>query len=129
MIDEVLLDGAHVLLHIRVVDVGTEHEIRLQEAGPGEARRDLGELREQMLGLGAAGRTMRFRMFMAPLRRVLIDTGEIPSYGWTTLVVLVSAFSGFIIALLSMVGEYVVRTLNTVGSDDSYHVVERVSHQ
>jgi glycosyltransferase involved in cell wall biosynthesis len=47
--------------------------------------------------------------------------------GWTTLVVLVSAFSGFIIALLSMVGEYVVRTLNTVGSEDSYHVVERVS--
>ena len=46
--------------------------------------------------------------------------------GWTTLVVLVSAFSGFIIALLSMVGEYVVRTLNTVGADDSYHVVERV---
>jgi glycosyltransferase involved in cell wall biosynthesis len=46
--------------------------------------------------------------------------------GWTTLVVLVSAFSGFIIALLSMVGEYVVRTLNTVGSEESYHVVERV---
>lgn len=46
--------------------------------------------------------------------------------GWTTLVVLVSAFSGFIIALLSMVGEYVVRTLNTVGADDSYHVVEKV---
>ncbi len=47
--------------------------------------------------------------------------------GWTTLVVLVSAFSGFIIALLSMIGEYVVRTLNTVGADDSYHVVDRVS--
>jgi glycosyltransferase involved in cell wall biosynthesis len=46
--------------------------------------------------------------------------------GWTTLVVLVSAFSGFIIALLSMIGEYVVRTLNTVGADDSYHVVEKV---
>ena len=36
-----------------------------------------------------------------------------------------SAFSGFIIALLSMLGEYVVRTLNTVGADDSYHVVEQ----
>ena len=46
--------------------------------------------------------------------------------GWTTLVVLVSAFSGFTIALLSMVGEYVVRTLNTVSADDSYHVVDRV---
>ena len=49
--------------------------------------------------------------------------------GWTTLVVLVSAFSGFIIALLSMVGEYVVRTLNTVGADDSYHVVEKVQRR
>jgi glycosyltransferase involved in cell wall biosynthesis len=47
--------------------------------------------------------------------------------GWTTLVVLVSAFSGFIIALLSMVGEYVVRTLNTVGAEDTFHVVDRVS--
>jgi glycosyltransferase involved in cell wall biosynthesis len=47
--------------------------------------------------------------------------------GWTTLVVLVSAFSGFIIALLSMIGEYVVRTLNTVGAEESFHVVDRVS--
>jgi glycosyltransferase involved in cell wall biosynthesis len=47
--------------------------------------------------------------------------------GWTTLVVLVSAFSGFIIALLSMIGEYVVRTLNTVGTEDSFHVVDKVS--
>ena len=40
---------------------------------------------------------------------------------------LVSAFSGFIIALLSMIGEYVVRTLNTVSAEDSYHVVEKVA--
>jgi glycosyltransferase involved in cell wall biosynthesis len=57
------------------------------------------------------------------LRALFADTRV---EGWTTLVVLVSAFSGFIIALLSMVGEYVVRTLNTVGSDDSYHIVEKV---
>ena len=47
--------------------------------------------------------------------------------GWTTLVVLVSAFSGIIIALLSMLGEYVVRTLNAVSAQESYHVVDRVS--
>jgi polyisoprenyl-phosphate glycosyltransferase len=58
------------------------------------------------------------------LRAVFADTQV---EGWTTLVVLVSAFSGFIIALLSMIGEYVVRTLNTVGADDSYHVVDKVS--
>jgi glycosyltransferase involved in cell wall biosynthesis len=46
--------------------------------------------------------------------------------GWTTLVVLVSFFNGFTIALLSMLGEYVVRTLDTVSSKESYHVVDRV---
>lgn len=47
--------------------------------------------------------------------------------GWTTLVVLLAAFNGFIIAMLSMLGEYVVRTLNAVSVEQSYHVIERVS--
>jgi glycosyltransferase involved in cell wall biosynthesis len=47
--------------------------------------------------------------------------------GWTTLVVLLSAFNGFIIAMLSMLGEYVVRTLNAVSAEQSYHVIERVA--
>jgi glycosyltransferase involved in cell wall biosynthesis len=47
--------------------------------------------------------------------------------GWTTLVVLLSIFNGFIIAMLSMLGEYVVRTLSAVSDKDSYHVIERVS--
>ena len=46
--------------------------------------------------------------------------------GWTTTVVLLSIFNGFTIALLSMLGEYVVRTLNAVSSQDSYHVTTRV---
>jgi glycosyltransferase involved in cell wall biosynthesis len=47
--------------------------------------------------------------------------------GWTTIVVLLSVFNGFVIALLSMLGEYVVRTLNAVSAEQSYHVLERVS--
>lgn len=47
--------------------------------------------------------------------------------GWTTIVVLLSVFSGMVIALLSMLGEYVVRTLNAVSSDQSYHIKQRVS--
>ena len=47
--------------------------------------------------------------------------------GWTTLVVLLAVFNGFTIALLSMLGEYVVRTLNAVSAQETYHVVERVS--
>ena len=53
--------------------------------------------------------------------------GHTQVQGWTTTVVLLSIFNGFTIALLSMLGEYVVRTLNAVSSEDSYHVISRVS--
>lgn len=46
--------------------------------------------------------------------------------GWTTLVVLLAIFNGFIIALLSMLGEYVVRTLQAVSVQQTFHVMERV---
>ena len=51
---------------------------------------------------------------------------ESPVPGWTTIAVLLSVFSGVVIALVSMVGEYVVRTLDAVSETTSYHVVERV---
>jgi glycosyltransferase involved in cell wall biosynthesis len=47
--------------------------------------------------------------------------------GWTTIAVLLSLFNGVTIALLSMLGEYVVRTLNAVSAQDTYHVSERVA--
>lgn len=53
--------------------------------------------------------------------------GETKVQGWTTLVVLLSIFNGFTIALMSMLGEYVVRTLNAVSSVTTYHVARRVS--
>ena len=37
-----------------------------------------------------------------------------------------SVFNGFTIALLSMLGEYVVRTLDAVSNRESYHIVARV---
>jgi len=52
--------------------------------------------------------------------------GQTRVQGWTTTVVLLSIFNGFTIALLSMLGEYVVRTLNAVNARDSYHVTSRV---
>ena len=39
----------------------------------------------------------------------------------------IQGLSGVVIALLSMLGEYVVRTLNAVSAEDTYHVSERVS--
>jgi polyisoprenyl-phosphate glycosyltransferase len=56
-------------------------------------------------------------------RAAFVDTSV---EGWTTLAVLVSLFSGVTIAILSMLGEYVVRTLNAVSSQDLYYVTERV---
>jgi len=46
--------------------------------------------------------------------------------GWTTVVVLLAIFNGFTIALLSMLGEYVTRTLNAVSAQDVYHISQRV---
>lgn len=58
------------------------------------------------------------------VRGLFFDT-RVP--GWTTLVVLLSVFNGITIALLSMLGEYIVRTLNAVSAHETYHVVERVA--
>jgi glycosyltransferase involved in cell wall biosynthesis len=52
---------------------------------------------------------------------------ESPVAGWTTIAVLLAIFNGITIALLSMLGEYVVRTLNAVSAEQSYHVTERVT--
>jgi polyisoprenyl-phosphate glycosyltransferase len=53
--------------------------------------------------------------------------GHAAVQGWTSIVVLLAVFNGFVIALLSMLGEYVVRTLNAVSVEQPYHVMERVS--
>ena len=58
------------------------------------------------------------------LVRALVTDSVAP--GWTSIMVLVSLFAGFMIALLSMIGEYVVRTLNTVSTTEAFHVVRRV---
>ncbi len=54
----------------------------------------------------------------------LLSDTRVP--GWTSLMVLLAMFNGVTIALLSMLGEYVVRTLDTVSAPESYHVVARV---
>jgi polyisoprenyl-phosphate glycosyltransferase len=75
-----------------------------------------------LLGFTISGLSFLLGGFLVA-RAVLSDT-RVP--GWTSIMVLVSLFAGFIIALLSMIGEYVVRTLNTVSTDESFHVVRRV---
>lgn len=53
--------------------------------------------------------------------------GAIQVEGWTTLVVLLSFFNGVTILMLSMLGEYIVRTLNQTSSREPYHITEIVS--
>jgi glycosyltransferase involved in cell wall biosynthesis len=75
-----------------------------------------------VLGFGVSVLSMLYGAWLV-LHRVVEGTAVA---GWTTIAVLVWVFAGFIIALLSMIGEYVVRTLNTVSTDQTFHVVKRV---
>ncbi|NUR06188.1 MAG: glycosyltransferase family 2 protein [Nocardioidaceae bacterium] len=58
------------------------------------------------------------------VRSFFVDTQV---QGWTTIAVLLAVFNGVTIGMLSMLGEYVVRTLNSVSAQDTYHVRERVT--
>jgi glycosyltransferase involved in cell wall biosynthesis len=75
-----------------------------------------------LLGFAISGLSFLLGGFL--VIRALVTASGVP--GWTSIMVLLSLFAGFIIALLSMIGEYVVRTLNTVSTAESFHVVRRV---
>jgi len=44
--------------------------------------------------------------------------------GWTTVVVLLSFFNGIALLILSMLGEYVVRSLTQTSQKEIYHIKE-----
>jgi hypothetical protein len=56
-----------------------------QAAGLDDAPLDLDEARDALLALGRAGRPVTVRMEGPPRRRILVETGPVPGYGWTTL--------------------------------------------
>ncbi|CAN5820673.1 glycosyltransferase family 2 protein [soil metagenome] len=72
---------------------------------------------------GAVISMLAFLLGAAYLVLGLVSDTRVP--GWTTLIVLTAMFNGVTIALLSMLGEYVVRTLNAVSAPETYHVVDR----
>jgi glycosyltransferase involved in cell wall biosynthesis len=76
-------------------------------------------------GIGFAIAVLSFVLGAAYLIHGFV--ADVQVAGWTTLVVLLSILNGFIIALLSMLGEYVVRTLNVVSSDRRFYVTDRVT--
>ncbi len=75
------------------------------------------------LGFAVAGLSFLLGLFYL-VRSFFVDTA-VP--GWTTIAVLLAVLNGVVIMLLSMLGEYVVRTLNAVSAVTTYHVSERVS--
>ena len=75
------------------------------------------------LGFAVAGISFLLGLFYL-VRSFFVDTA-VP--GWTTIAVLLAVLNGVVIMLLSMLGEYVVRTLNAVSAVTTYHVAERVS--
>jgi polyisoprenyl-phosphate glycosyltransferase len=76
-----------------------------------------------VIGFVLAGLSLLLGAYLV-LSRVMTDA-RVP--GWTSIMVLLSIFNGFTIAMLSILGEYIVRTLNAVSDPTSSHVAERVS--
>ncbi len=60
---------------------------------------------------------------LAALVRGLVVDSQVP--GWTSIIVALAVLNGVVIALLSMLGEYVVRTLNTVSASETFHVIDK----
>lgn len=75
------------------------------------------------LGFGVASISFVLGLFYL-VRSFFVDS-VVP--GWTTIAVLLAVLNGVVIMLLSMLGEYVVRTLNAVSAVTTYHVSDRVS--
>jgi alpha-mannosidase len=63
-------------------DPADRYDIVLHEARGADTHVDLAELKEKMLALGESGHTMSIRVNVAPVRRVLFDTGAIDGFGW-----------------------------------------------
>jgi len=76
-------------------------------------------------GVGFAVAAGSFLLGLFYLVRSLFVESTVP--GWTTIAVLLAVLNGVVIMLLSMLGEYVVRTLDAVSVVTTYHVAERVS--
>ena len=74
-----------------------------------------------MIGFGVAG----IGFLIGAVYLVLGLLGQIRTPGWTSTIVLLSVFNGFTIGMLSMLGEYLVRTLNAVSATEIYHVKGR----
>lgn len=68
------------------VESGRRRVLRFEAAGPDETAVDLNEARDALLSFGQDGLPVDVRMQGPPLRRILVETGPVAGYGWTTIV-------------------------------------------
>jgi hypothetical protein len=76
------LAGARITrVERRPVDDRTT-EFTFHNAGPGDPEVDLEAVREELLGLGETGATIRIRQRKAPVREVVFAAPAVPGFGW-----------------------------------------------
>jgi mannosylglycerate hydrolase len=68
------------------VESGPGRVLHFEAAGPDEGAVDLKEARDVLLTFGQDGLPIDVRMQSPPLRRILVETGPVAGYGWTTIV-------------------------------------------
>ena len=73
---------------------------------------------------GGGGGVFQTRVGALYLANGIVNGSEVE--GWTTVIVLLAFLNGVAIAMLSMLGEYMVRTLRQVSDRRSYLVADRV---
>lgn len=78
-----------------------------------------------MTTLGIIISILSFLLGMFYILRTIFVGVRVP--GWTTLVVLLSFFNGINLIISSMLGEYIIRLVNQLSSDRSYHIREIVN--
>ena len=77
-------DG-HPVRHWELEADGPELCLRFTAAGPDDKSADLSDARAALLELGRARTPVAVRLDGPARRRVLVETGPVPGYGWTTL--------------------------------------------
>jgi len=60
-------------------------DLKIEAAGLDDEPVDLDDARRALLGLGEEGRPVTVRMDGPPRRRILVETGPVAGFGWTTL--------------------------------------------